>query len=73
VTDKAVAEVITWRLSHSWYDGLGLEYSGVALGDCMEYNLLTVLNRLMLQYQAQAVLKDADVKAEAPQGELTNA
>jgi len=67
MTDKAVAEAITWRLSHSWYDGLGLEYSGVGLGDCMEYNLLTVLNRLMLQHQAQAV------KAEAPQGEQANA
>ena len=50
---NAEIEIAVRELAHTWADELGLEYSGVQLPDLMEYNFLTVINRLMLQHIAQ--------------------
>ena len=50
---NAEIEIAVRELAHTWANDLDLEYSGVQLPDLMEYNFLTVVNRLMLQHIAQ--------------------
>lgn len=45
---KEEIENATQRIAREWFAGLGLEYAGVKLGDCMVYDLLTVLGRIWL-------------------------
>jgi hypothetical protein len=46
---KEQLEAATQRIAHEWYKGLGIEFAGVELGDCLAYDLLTVLGRIWLQ------------------------
>jgi len=46
---KKQLEAATQRIAREWYKDLGIEYAGVELGDCMAYDLLTVLGRVWLQ------------------------
>lgn len=32
-----------------WYEGLGLEYEGASLGECLKYNLTQLVNQKVLQ------------------------
>lgn len=45
---KADAEAANWSIVKHWADGLGLEYVGVSLADCVAYNMLSTLGRIAL-------------------------
>ena len=56
-TTKAMAETSMQRFAREWWQGLGLDLSGVALGDALAYNVLTVQGGIWkgwLDQQAQA-------------------
>ena len=36
----------TYRVAKTWYKGLGLDYLGVDLGQCLEYNVLNSVNTI---------------------------
>lgn len=36
----------TYRIATTWYEGLGLDYIGVDLGRCLEYNVLNSVNTI---------------------------
>lgn len=55
---KAAAERANWKLAHSWADNLSLEFAGVDLVDCMEYNVLSVLGGIALDYLEKGVIAD---------------
>lgn len=53
------------RIAHEWYEGLGLEYAGVDLGDGMTYDVLRVIGRLLVRDRNNGVSKDP-VPPEGP-------
>ena len=58
-TTKAMAEASMQTFAHEWWQGLGLELSGVNLGDALEYSVLTVSGSLWKQWlDAQAAPVD---------------
>jgi hypothetical protein len=36
----------THRIATTWHEGLGLDYIGVNLGQCLEYNVLNSVNTI---------------------------
>ena len=52
--DKSQAEAANMRIAATWADGLGLEYAGVSLADCVAYNVLSTLGRIALGEIEQA-------------------
>lgn len=61
---QAQMQAANWRAAHEWHAGLGLEYAGVNLGDCLTYSVLTVLGRIALDHLA---------RTQAAEQEPTNA
>lgn len=37
------------RIAREWYRGRGIEYAGVDLGKCIEYDTLQIVNRILLE------------------------
>ena len=56
--DKTQAEAANMRIAAEWADGLGLEYAGVSLADCVAYNVLSTLGRIALGALAEKELAD---------------
>ena len=36
-------------IARLWHEGRGIEYEGVNLGECMEYDVLQIINRILIQ------------------------
>ena len=58
------------RIAHEWYAGLGLEYAGVDLGDCITYDVLRVIGRLLVRDKNTGVSED-HVPPDAAAGDTT--
>lgn len=39
------------KIAREWYLGRGIEYEGVDLGKCIEYDALQIVNRLLLEHK----------------------
>lgn len=42
------------KISREWYHGRGIEYAGVDLGKCIEYDTLQIINRILLEQKMRA-------------------
>ena len=65
MTTQAEAQADNWQAANTWYEGLGLEYVGVQLGDCLAYSVLTVLGRIALAHLAEAQAAEVAEPANA--------
>lgn len=61
---RATVDERNYKLAHTWYEGLGLEYAGVNLGDCMVYDVMRVLGQLHREEVQKA--EQAAAAAAAP-------
>ena len=41
------------KIAREWYLGRGIEYAGVDLGKCIEYDTLQIINRILLEQKAK--------------------
>ncbi len=41
------------KIAREWYLGRGIEYAGVDIGKCIEYDTLKIINRILLEQKAK--------------------
>ena len=41
------------KIAREWYSGRGIVYAGVDLGKCIEYDVLQIVNRILLEQRAK--------------------
>ena len=41
------------KIAREWYGGRRIEYAGVDIGKCIEYDVLQIVNRILLEQKAK--------------------
>ncbi len=41
------------KIAREWYSERGIEYAGVDIGKCIEYDVLQIVNRILLEQKAK--------------------
>lgn len=41
------------KIAREWYSGRGMKYAGVDIGKCIEYDVLQIVNRILLEQKAK--------------------
>ena len=41
------------KIAREWYSGRGIEYARVDIGKCIEYDVLQIVNRILLEQKVK--------------------